>query len=374
MVIGFDAKRVFANYTGLGNYSRYVIRALSENFPDNQYRLYAPKNIVNTDLAVILDKENITSVFPQGIWSHLSSYWRTKAITKDLFRDGVELYHGLSNELPVGIGKKGIASVVTIHDLIFLRYPEYYKTPDRMIYNRKFKYACQASNRIIAISECTKRDIVSYYHISPDKIQVVYQGCDPKFREKVSFEEKKQVCEKYGLPETFMLNVGTIEPRKNLLLAVKSLLHLDKSIHLVVIGRLTPYALKVKSYIAQHGLEGRVHFLQGVPLSDLPALYQSASVFVYPSLFEGFGIPILEALCSEVPIIAATGSCLEEAGGSHSIYVNPEDDTGLASAVDRVVSDIKLQATMIAEGKKHASLFNDKRFAEQTMSIYQSLV
>ncbi len=374
MIIGFDAKRAFANRTGLGNYSRYVINNLSDFFPDNRYRLYAPKEICNSDTDALRQRENIAFVFPEGLYSLFSSLWRTKGITGDLRRDGVQLYHGLSNELPAGIRKKGIRSVVTIHDLIFMRYPQFYKAPDRAIYTRKFRYACAEADRIVAVSECTKREIVSYFDTDPDKIVVIYQGCNASFGKKLSFEEKKRVCDEYRLPGTFMLNVGSIEPRKNLMLAVKALSRLDDSIHLVAAGRETAYTGEVKRYAAAHRLEQRLHILSNVPAHHLPALYQSAAVFVYPSFFEGFGIPIIEALHSGTPVIAATGSCLEEAGGPHSVYVDPNSDEQLAEAAGRIISDVKTQAKMIAGGKNYVSRFDDRLLAGQIMDLYREIV
>ena len=183
----------------------------------------------------------------------------------------------------MGIHRTGIRSVVTIHDLIFLRYPQYYHRLDRIIYNRKFNYACRKADRIVAVSECTKRDIVKFYGISPEKIDVVYQGCDPVFARPVSKKEKDRVRAAYGLPERFILSVGTIEERKNLLLAVKAVEKLD-DVHLVAIGKSTDYAKKVQDYVEAHGLENRVHIIHNLKFGDLPILYHLASLFVYLSL------------------------------------------------------------------------------------------
>ena len=242
-----------------------------------------------------------------SVMKRFRALWRTFFIKRGLLQDGVQLYHGLSNELPVGIRRTGIRSVVTIHDLIFLRYPQYYHRLDRIIYNRKFNYACRKADRIVAVSECTKRDIVKFYGISPEKIDVVYQGCDPVFARPVSKKEKDRVRAAYGLPERFILSVGTIEERKNLLLAVKAVEKLD-DVHLVAIGKSTDYAKKVQDYVEAHGLENRVHIIHNLKFGDLPILYHLASLFVYPSRFEGFGIPIVEALSAGVPVIASTGS------------------------------------------------------------------
>ncbi|MDR1673194.1 MAG: glycosyltransferase family 4 protein [Bacteroidales bacterium] len=374
MIIGFDAKRAFSNHTGLGNYSRYVIRNLSVFCPEHRYRLYAPKDTVYPDIVSIRERNNVASVFPRGFNKIFPSLWRTKTVVSDLVRDGVQLYHGLSGELPVGLEKAGIRSVVTVHDLIFLRYPGYYKPIDRSIYIRKLRYACRKADHIITVSECTQKDVISFFGIDPEKISILYQGCDASFHVPVTDAEKERVQKKYRLPETFLLNVGTIEARKNLLTAVKSLLHLDASIHLVAVGRETAYAGHVKSFVAAHSLESRVHLLTGVPLSDLPAVYQSAAVFVYPSFYEGFGIPLIEALYSRVPVIAALGSCLLEAGGPNSLYLNPEDVQAFASAIHKILNNDVLRDKMVAEGKRYVTRFDDNLLAGQMMQLYQKVM
>lgn len=370
MIIGFDAKRANANFTGLGNYSRFMVDTMATYGNEHKYRMYIPKECKNALYDSLLKHKNVASILPHSsMMKRCRALWRTFFIKRGLLQDGVQLYHGLSNELPVGIHRTGIRSVVTIHDLIFLRYPQYYHFLDRLIYNRKFKYACRKADRIVAVSECTKRDIVKYYGISPEKIDVVYQGCDPIFAQPVSPEAKERVRKAYGLPDRFVLSVGTIEERKNLLSAVKAVEMLD-DVHLVAIGKSTDYTEAVKAYVEAHGLEDRVHIIHNLKFGDLPVLYHMASLFVYPSRFEGFGIPIIEALSAGVPVIAATGSCLEEAGGAHSIYVGPDDVKGMAAAMRRVLSDEALRDEMIAKGKEYVVRFDPKKLADEMNAVY----
>ena len=173
----------------------------------------------------------------------------------------------------------------------------------------------------------------------------------------------------YGLPDHFILSVGTIEERKNLLLAVKAIERLG-DVHLEAVGKCTPYAEKVKAYVEAHRLSDRVHIIHNLKFGDLPVLYHLATAFVYPSRFEGFGIPIVEALSAGVPVIAATGSCLEEAGGPHSIYVGPDDVAGMADAMKRVMSDEKLRHEMIEQGKAYVVRFDPKRLADEMNVVY----
>jgi len=373
MNIGFDAKRIVQNNTGLGNYSRYIVEILSRLYPDNHYFLFAPKNKKNERLNYLQAQANVSFVFPSGIHRIIPTIWRTFGINKDLANSRSTVFHGLSNELPVGVFHKKVKSVVSIHDLIFLRYPEFYNLIDRWIYRWKFKRACRVADKIIAVSECTKRDIISFFHIPEEKITVVYQGCHQQFRETVTNEKKQEIREKYRLPHSFLLYVGSIESRKNLLLAVKALSRLPENIHLVAVGKATPYQTKVEAYAQQSGLESRFHIRNNFSFSDLPAVYQSATAFIYPSFFEGFGIPVIEALSCGVPVIAATGSCLEEAGGTGSFYVNPEDDKELANRILEIVNDESLANRMKEAGKLYVKRFDDEQIASEIVHIYQSL-
>jgi glycosyltransferase involved in cell wall biosynthesis len=370
MNIGFDAKRAIRNNTGLGNYSRYVIEILSKYYPDNNYILFAPNQKENNRLSLILSRTNVSFVFPRGMDRRFSSLWRIRGIRKDIRKQNLAVYFGLSNELPIGIRKTGVKSIVTVHDLIFLRYPEYYKPIDRFIYRLKFRYACCNADKIIAVSECTKRDIVSFFHVAAEKIRVIYQGCHPDFRTRVTVDKKAEVADRYCLPSRFILSVGSIEARKNLLLAVKALKNIPEDVHLVAAGKSTPYQLEVERYAEKTGLQSRLHICNNVSFEDLPALYQSALLFVYPSFFEGFGIPIIEALSSEIPVIAATGSCLEEAGGPGSLYVNPDNDVELSERIMDVLNDRDLARKMIVTGRDYLNRFSDEIIASNIESEF----
>jgi len=370
MRIGFDAKRAIQNNTGLGNYSRFVVEALSEYYPDSAYFLFAPRAKDNRRLKTLLSRPNVFFIFPSGISKLFSLLWRFFGSKKDIHKNRVEIFHGLSNELPVNIRSTGVKMVVTIHDLIFIRYPQYYHRIDRIIYRWKFRHACRKADVIIAISECTKRDIISFFHIPEEKIKVVYQDCNPVFKLQVPEEKRRQIIEKHQLPERFILYVGTIEPRKNLLLAVKAIKQIPEEVHLVAIGKPTPYQQKVEKYAREMGLVSRLHIKNDFPCEDLPAAYQSAILFVYPSFFEGFGIPVIESLSSGIPVIAATGSCLEEAGGPDSIYVNPNDEAELATKIREVLDNEDLREKMAVRGLEYMKRFDSQKIAEEIMEIY----
>lgn len=371
MKIGFDAKRAFYNYSGLGNYSRNVIKSLQQSFPKNEYHLYTPslKNAIS-----FIENDNVYIHTPSKTSGQiLKSYWRSFMLKNELINDNIDLYHGLSNELPSNISESKFKSVVTIHDLIFIRYPDLYKPIDREIYTRKFKYAGKTANKIIAVSTQTKNDLINFFNINEDKIEVIYQGCDELFKQEISLLEKERIIKKYNLPSEYILYVGTIEERKNLLTIVKALHQGNIDIPLIIIGKTTKYLKQVVNYICSNMLENTI-FLKAIPLEDLPAIYQLANLFIYPSVFEGFGIPILEALQSNVPVITSKGGCFEEVGGKHTIYVNPMDVDDMIEAIKKVLSDKTLQNKMKIEGLKHAQQFSNSLIAEKIMALYKSLL
>ncbi|MBR6276697.1 MAG: glycosyltransferase family 4 protein [Prevotella sp.] len=374
--IGFDAKRIVRNATGLGNYCRTLVRDLARVVDDDwQLRLYTP-DAGRDDLRLQLtETERLCYVYPHG-WQlkPLRSLWRVGPIVNDLLRDGVQLYHGLTGELPIGIRRTGIRSVVTIHDLIFMRHPEYYHATDVKIYTWKFRQTLREADRIIAISERTRQDIMELGGISGDRIDVVYQSCSPRFAADVSPSGVAKVRHQYGLSGRFILSVGTIEERKNVLLAVKALAHLPEEIHFVAVGRSTKYAERVVKEAARMGLSQRVHLLHGVSDSELNVLYHEAEAFVYPSRYEGFGIPIIEAIHSGLPVVAATGSCLEEAGGSDCMYVSPDDSQGLAAAVGLLLRGAPGREERIRRSRDYVRRFEGTDVASQVLSIYQQLL
>lgn len=371
MNFGYEAKRVFHNKTGLGNYSRDLVRILSNYFPDNNYFLYNPKK--NTKTLFISNNTNVFERNPVSKFNQkFNNYWRQNTVINDLIKDEIVLYHGLSGELPSGLSKSGIKSIVTIHDLIFVRYPKLYSFFDRKIYFYKFKKAAINADLIIAISEQTKKDIISYLNIDGGKIVVVYQGCQDVYKKEYTEIEKQLVSKKYNLPQKFVLNVGTIEERKNALTIVKAIKNLD--IDLVLIGKQTDYAAKIHQYIIENNLENRVHFLKSLSNTDLAIIYQLAKVFAYPSLFEGFGIPIIEALFSKTPVITTKSGVFPEAAGPNSLYIEPFDVKDLTDKIALVLEDASLASKMKEEGFIFVQQFNDQEIAKNIMNCYNQVL
>ncbi|MBC7494957.1 MAG: glycosyltransferase [Flavobacterium sp.] len=368
--IGYEAKRIYNNTTGLGNYSRDLIRILSKFFPENTYFLYHPnrnKKIQFSNIGSTVIEKTPNSNFNR----FFTNYWRQFSIITDLKKDNVSLFHGLSGELPYNLKSNNIKSVVTIHDLIFLRFPQFYNWFDRKIYSYKFKKACQQADKVIAISQQTKRDIIEFFDIDSHKIEVLYQGCSNVFKEQFTQNQKNEVADKYSLPKKFILNVGTIEDRKNIFAVVKAIQNTD--IKLVIVGKKTKYSNKIELFIKQNKMTHQVQFLSGLSLTELAIIYQLATIFIYPSLYEGFGIPVIEALFSKTPVITSNLSCLPEAGGPDSIYINPNDINEIKNAIILLIDSETLQNEMKTQGFIFAQKFNDEIIAKKMIELYTNV-
>ncbi len=364
--IGFDAKRIVRNGTGLGSYGRTLVNDLA-NYP-LELSLYAPDQGREQLRQQIRQQENVRFFYPAP--SHLpfsKALWRSKGIVRDLKRDGIQVFHGLSGELPIGIRKSGIKSVVTIHDLIFLRHPEYYHWIDTKIYAWKFRQTIREADHIIAISACTKRDIMEYGDVDERKISLIYQSCAPRF-------EPQHSTLHSPLSTRYILSVGSIEKRKNILLAVKALPYLPEEVKLVIVGRHTPYTDEVSAYAKQEGLSHRIRIMHGVSDEELPQLYAEAEAFVYPSRYEGFGIPIIEAISCGLPVVACTGSCLEEAGGPDSLYVDPDDAQAMAHAIRQVLRGAEGREARISNSQAYIKRFAGNDVAGQVVELYRQLL
>lgn len=371
--IGFDAKRAFRNATGLGNYSRNLLRALSMNYPQHQYHLYTPDMRGNLFAP---DEKQFTIHTPQAVSDKLvTSFWRSARLGRHIKADKLDIYHGLSHELPRDIHLGGAKSVVTMHDLIFLRYPELYPWIDRKIYDRKFRFAAHTADHIVAISQQTKNDLVELLGTPEEKISVVYQSCSPEYFETISAEKIEVIRKKYKLPERFILYVGSFTARKQVLNLCKAFERMaDKDVHLVLVGNGGEQLPQLKDYTQKGTARKRTHLILGAPNTDLPAIYQMATLFVYPSLFEGFGIPIIEALASGTPVITTQGGCFPEAGGVGTAYVPALNQEALTAEMDAILSDTGRSASMMIAGKEHAQKFTPQKFADGMMRVYEGLV
>ncbi|MBP9681400.1 MAG: glycosyltransferase family 4 protein [Bacteriovorax sp.] len=377
MRIGFDAKRATHNFRGLGNYSRGLIEGLLKYYPQEQLCLYSPpvKEAKAIDWLRSLPSSAQLKC-PEGlIEKNIPTLWRSFLISNTLSRDHLDIFHGLSHEIPNRLDHCSFKKVVTMHDLIFLRYPEFFPLIDRMVYSQKFRYACKHSDLVLAICEQTKEDLIHFLGVDEKKIVVHYQSCDPLFYELRSTSELDSLRIKYQLHKPYIINVGAFEERKNqlgLLEAYGEMAHLIEE-DLVFIGKGKKYRAQVIQKTNELKLNSRVHFFDHVSFEELPLFYQAAKILCFPSLFEGFGIPITEALFSKIPVITSFGSCFPESAGPNSYFIDPLSRSSIADGLVKILSNQKTQEQMISRGYEYVQRFHRRESTTHLMDIYTQL-
>lgn len=371
MNIGYDAKRLFNNKTGLGSYSRNLIHCMNQFYPSESYYLYTPSVGLPEYEA---EFNGLDSVSIQKAEAANKAMWRTYGISNDLKRDKIDIYHGLTHELPRNINKANCAKVVTIHDLIFKRHPEYFPATDRAIYNLKWKHSINTADKIVAISEHTKSDIIEYYNVNPEKVEVIYNVCDKRF-----YDASKISADQYQLelPDNYMLSVGSIEPRKNFESIVKALARIpnDQRIHLVIVGGgKSKHKKKLLELVHSLDLKHMVHLRSDITNDQIVEVYQRAKFLVYPSHYEGHGLPITEALLCGTPVISSYTSSMKEAGGPDCLYFDPNEIEDIKAAITKIQDDTELRKKISTKGRQYAmQLFNRQAIVTQTLNLYKSL-
>lgn len=362
MNIGFDAKRYFHNSTGLGNYSRDLVDTLASEHLSDKFFLFDSKPEISHL------PSNVIAV-PPGLNGALGRpFWRPYLIRKDMEKYLIDVYHGLSNELPFGKYNSKIKKVVTIHDVIFKHFPSHYKSFDRWVYEKKTAHAIAIADTIIATSHATADDLMTFYKADSGKIEVVYQTCGAGHRRMYSESEIMAFRHKHRIPSNSFLYLSSFQTRKNHLQLLKAYRLYKGTYKLVLAGRPGETLSSCRQYIADHGLSERVLVLDQLSQADLPYLYRSCSAFVYPSMIEGFGIPLIEAANAGLPMAVNDIPIFRELAPEGSLYFKPEDSQGFAKLLDELSRRNKTDHTQFLKA------FDPKVSAGQVYDIYKRLV
>lgn len=363
--IGFDSKRAFLNTSGLGNYARNIIDGISGNFPDVSLFLFTSK-----EGSIYKAPSNALVITPESTVKLLHGFWRSFGISKLLNKCGADVYHGLSNELPFNISSFKGKKIVTIHDLIFKRFPDWYPFFDRYVYDLKSRSACNNADTVVAISEQTRSDIIQYYRISPEKIKVVHQPVAQRY-----FDHSLKLQPVKGLHSgNFLLYVGTVEPRKDLLTLLKAASHVRNCPPVVVVGKKNRdyFSKVIQPFIEENALRGSVIFPENIGDSDLLWLYRNCTAFVYPSVFEGWGLPVVEAMASGSTVITTAKTTMAEAGGEACLYFTAGNEEELASKISQVLEPGFDRESFRKKALTRAELFHPAEAVRKLMEIYTS--
>lgn len=374
--IGFDAIRALHNTTGLGNYARGVLRGLHHAARQHEMYLYAskPPAAEFRDFAPEIEAQ---LHLPEDASTPLArATWRTFRLGRQVARDQVQLYHGLTHEIPRDLPRTGVPSVVTFHDLIYEKFPGYFPRFDRWSYRWRYRWSAVHANAIVAVSAQTRDDLVERYGVDIARITVVPPARDPTFGVTVPEAQRALVRAKFNLPPEFVLSLGTLEPRKNHDVLIRAVAAARQAAipPLVLVGRDGGSEAELLATARRLGVADRVLVRTDVATSDLPALMQAATLFCYPSLAEGFGMPIVEALSAGTPVVAANGGCLVEAGGPGSRYVAARDAEAWASAMGDLAGNSHARGQMRAAGLDHARHFDGDRVAARLLGVYDAVM
>lgn len=378
MRIGFDAYFAFHYKTGVAHYGRNVISSLARFYPEAELVLFTDRR---TDLYTP-SFENVRVVeleyeVPYHRWLTDSGLLRA------IENANLDIFHGLDHGLPALTGMK---TVVTVHDLFFETHAALYSDTDVAYYKRVTPQACADADAIVAISRFTAAELQSRYEVPPARISVCYQTCNPLFFESVPGTRKQELRQQFNLPPRFWLYVGSVIERKNLLNICRAmnLVKEQSGIPLMVIGEGGDYLELVKDYMAQHELENQIRFLSYTPEAigsvsfqqarDVPAFHQMALALLYPSQLEGFGIPIVEAFASGLPVITSRTTSLPEIGGDAAMYVDHRDPADIARCLLQLENDVAMREEMIAKGKELVRNFTAQTMADAVMNVYRRLL
>lgn len=359
--IGFDAKRLFHNNTGLGNYSRTLVKNLVQFFPQYEVHLFTPSIVENAE----------TSFFLKGNFHiHTSKpyipdlLWRSAYLNKEIDKLNLDIFHGLSNELP--ILKCSAKTIVTIHDLICELYPDQFAFHDSWIYRQKSRHACKTANKVIAISQSTKNDIINKYKLESSRIEVIYQSINPAYTANNERVSRKK----------YFLYVGSINERKRLINIIKAMHLMDEDDRrpLLIVGNGNRYKQEAIALAKKCNIYHYLDFRDNIPNEKIIQYYDDAICLILPSVYEGFGIPLAESLYRKIPVITSNTSSLPEAAGPGGILIKPDEITELKNAMMQMFDKEKWENYSLSGYEYVKNKFNAENQACNLDRVYRSLI
>lgn len=377
LIIGIDASRAgLADKTGTENYSAELIRALLE-LPEarkHKWRLYARNPIIRPGPEEELQGRALKYI----PWRR---FWTQGGLALEMIKRPPDVLFIPAHTLPL-LRPRRVRTVVTIHGLEYEYLPQYYQFPQKFYLNKSTEYAVRQADRLIAVSDWTKNQLVKRLGADAKKISVIYEGVGRRILEAKECQFKpdylRQIRHKYNLPKNYLLFVGTVQPRKNLVRLIEAfarlfhsgvLKHSTPEWNLVIAGKLGWMYDEILAAPKKFGVSGRVKFIGRVAEADLAAVYKLAQVFVWPSLMEGFGLPILEAMTMGVPVITSTAGALPEVAGDAALLVDPTKPQDLAKAIKLTLENEDLRQVLVEKGFRRAAKFSWERAAKLTLKV-----
>jgi len=374
--IGIDYTAAVRQGAGIGRYTRNLFRALAGLDAHHRYTLFVAGRGTDDGLGAWPENFRLRAVPVSDRWLNIAWQRLRLPLPVQLVTGRLDLFHSPDFVLPPLMGTP---AVLTVHDLSFLRVPHCFVPAFRDYLGKAVPHSVARARHILADSDSTRRDLVELLGVDPARVTVIYPGVEPRFRPVRDPETRAAVRARYDLPERFVLGLSTLQPRKNFegLIAAFGVLLASKAavpdVHLVISGQKGWLYDEALASAEQAGIADRVHFLGFAADDDLPALYSLASAFAFPSWYEGFGVPVLEAMACGTPVVAADNSSLPEVVGDAGLMVNAADVDGLAAALGRVLVDDELRARLAADGLARSRQFTWERAVEKLMRVYRQV-
>jgi glycosyltransferase involved in cell wall biosynthesis len=367
-LVGIDARKV--RDFGIGTYIRNLVEAMAQRpeSSDFRFRLYLRSGDRELFAGLPDGFETVAEEAPGYSVAELTRFaWR-------LWRDRLDLFHATHYVLPPLLRGK---AVVTIHDIIHLLYPQFLPSRAAHIYARAMiRRALRRADRIITVSYNSKRDLVDYFSVPPSRIEVIYNGVSPRFHPRIEARERERVAEKYSLPRPYLLFLGGEKPHKNvqgvLRAFAEAIRRTPLSHALALAGPLPKNSARLEALIAALDLNERVCRPGVVEEEDLPGMFAGADIFLYPTLYEGFGLPVVEAMACGTPVLTSATSALQEVAGGYAYLVDPMDVDAISRGIVALMTDGQLRSDLVELGKKRALDFSWDKAAERTLEVYRT--
>lgn len=372
MRIGIDATALPPQPVGAGNYIIQLIRALAAGEFDNQLVIFAQQKgprLINLQPDSSIEWQIVEDSSPGS-----RLIWEQTVLPSLAQKTKIDLLHSLHYTKPLRLT---CASVVTFHDMTYYLYPQLHTRTRRLVFPTAMRFSAKQADALITVSESTREDAIRLLEIDPERIFTTQLGVDPSFIELNDNDEELKVISKYSLPEKFILYLGTIEPRKNLPVLIKSYKQLaddGTDYKLVLVGKYGWMYQEVLDLIADMDLQDMVCLTGYVSQEDLPVVYNLASLFVYPTIYEGFGLPALEAMACGVPVITTRVASLPEIVGDAGLLIPVNDTAALYKAMNQVLEDTALREKLIHDGLARSKLFSWERTAQLTQQVYKKVL
>ncbi len=365
--IGINGRSIFRQLTGVQHYAREVTRSLCGlASPDLRITVFSGREGRRDDAGLPLATSFVPADSPlKGM------VWEQSLLKRMVRRAGVDVLFNPANVAPLN---PPVPSVVTIHDLAFLLFPEYFSRTFALYYRKLIPRIAAQARHVITDSESTRNDLMSAYGLPPEKITVIPLGVSPAFRRRIPKAELETVRRRHNLPDRFFLSISSLEPRKNLRTLLEAYRHLPGAVKeqqgLVLVGAGNRiFADPELSRQIGNIDPDRVAVPGYVPTEDLPAIYRMSTALVFPSLYEGFGLPVLEAMAASTPVITSNRSSLPEVAGHAAVLIEPESIEELAAAMELIALDSGTRNLLVERGKKRASLFSWEKTARLTLDV-----